>query len=76
MLQGQDSSLVDECNCVGPIFLEGVDDLNNWWDHVLARDPIFVLIGVHSTKLDDVQADVDGITVVHGVVQFWCRKCR
>ncbi len=67
MLQGRDSSLVDKCNCVGPIFLEGVDHLDNWWDHVLAQDQIFVLLGIHSTMLDDTQAYVDDVTVVHRV---------
>ncbi len=65
MLQGQDSSLIDKCNCVGPIFLDGVNCLDNLWDRVLAQDPDFVLLGVHSTTLDDVQADVDDVTVVH-----------
>jgi hypothetical protein len=51
MLQGRDSSLVDKCNRVGPIFLEGVNCLNDQWEHVLERDSIFVLLGVHSTVL-------------------------
>ncbi len=40
MLQGQDSSLIDECNRIGPIFLEGVDHLDDWWDRVLMQDPV------------------------------------
>jgi hypothetical protein len=67
MLQGWDSSLVDKCNCIGPIFLEGVNCLNNWWDRILAQDPIFVLLRVQSTVLDDVQANVDEVAVVHRV---------
>ncbi len=67
MLQGQDSSLIDKSNHVGPIFLEGVDRLGDWWDHVLARDPVFVLLGVHSTMLDDAQANINDITVIHRV---------
>jgi hypothetical protein len=67
MLRGRDSSLIDKCNCVGPIFLEGVDHLDNLWDRVLTQDPVFVLLGVHSTMLDDVQANVDYVTVIHRV---------
>jgi hypothetical protein len=67
MLRGHDSSLVDECNHVGQIFFEGVDCLNHWWDRVLTWDPIFVLLGVHSAALDDVQADVNEVVVVHWV---------
>ena len=67
MLQGRDSSLIDKCNHVGPIFLEGVDRLNDRWDHVLARDPVFVLLGLHSIMLDDAQANINDITVIHWV---------
>jgi hypothetical protein len=67
MLQGWDSSLVDECNLVGPIFLKGVDHLDNRWECILAQDPIFVLLGIHSTMLDDTQANVNDVTVVHQV---------
>jgi hypothetical protein len=67
MLQGRDSRLVDECNCVGPIFHEGVNRLDDWWDRVLAQDPFFVLLGVHSTALDDAQANVDDVAVVYWV---------
>ena len=31
------------------------------------RDPIFVLLGVHPTSLDDAQADVDDVAIVHWV---------
>jgi hypothetical protein len=72
MLQGCNSSLVDECNHVGPIFLEGVNHLDDWWDHVLMQDPTFVLLGVHSTVLDDAQADVNDVAVVHWVA---CSAC-
>jgi hypothetical protein len=67
MLQGQDSSLVEECNCVNPIFLEGVDCIEDQWDCVLMQDPIFILLGIHSTALDDAQANVDDVMVVHQV---------
>jgi hypothetical protein len=67
MLQGQDISLVDECNSVCSIFLEGVDRFHHWWDHVLVRDPIFVLLEVHSTLLDDALVDVNQVMVVHWV---------
>jgi hypothetical protein len=53
MLQGRNSSLTDECNRIGPIFLEGVDHLDNRWDRILVRDPVCVLLSVHSTMLDD-----------------------
>ncbi len=65
MLSGQDRSLIDKCNCVGPIFLEGFDSHDNRWDHVLARDPVLVLLGVHFPTLDDAQANINDITVVH-----------
>ncbi len=67
MLGGQDSSLIDKCNRVGPILLEGVDCLDNWWDPVLTQDPFFVLLGVHSTMLDDAQANINDVTVLHWV---------
>jgi hypothetical protein len=64
MLGGRDSS---ECNCVGPIFLEGVDCLEDLWDRVIAQDSVFVLLGVQSTTLHDTQADVNVVTAVHQV---------
>ncbi len=67
MLRGRDSSLIDKCNCIGPIFFVGVNRLDDLWDSILARDPVFVLLGVHSTTLDDVQADINDITVIHWV---------
>jgi hypothetical protein len=72
MLQGQESCLVEECNRLGPLFFEGVDHLDNWRDCIFAQDPIFVLLGVHSTALDDVQANVDDVAVVHQVA---CSAC-
>jgi hypothetical protein len=72
MLQGRDSPLVDECNRVGPIFFEGVNCLDDQWDPVFVQDPIFVLLGVHSTVLDDAQADVDYVAFVHWVA---CSAC-
>jgi hypothetical protein len=67
MLQGQDCSLIDKCNHISSIFLEGVNHLNNWWDRVLMQDPVLVLLGVHSTTLDDVQANINDIMVIHRV---------
>jgi hypothetical protein len=67
MLQGRDSNLIDKRNCVSLIFLEGVDRLHNLWDPILTQDPVFVLLGVNSTMLDDAQADVGDVTVVHRV---------
>ncbi len=72
MLQGWDSRLVNECNRVSPIFLGGVDRLDDWWDRVFAQDQIFLPFGVHSTALDDVQANVNDIAVVHWVVCCAC----
>jgi hypothetical protein len=72
MLQGWDSHLVDECNCVGPIFLEGVDHLDNQQDRIFAQDPFFLLIGIHPTVLDDAQADVNDVAIIHWVA---CRTC-
>jgi hypothetical protein len=67
VLQGQGSNLIDKCNHIGPIFLEGDDHLNDWWDPILTIDPVFVLLGVHSTTLDDAQTNTNDITVVHRV---------
>jgi hypothetical protein len=67
MLSGWDRRLVDECYRVGPILFEGVDRFNNWWLLVFVGDPAFVFLGVHSTSLDDAQADVDDITIPHRV---------
>jgi hypothetical protein len=67
MLRGRDSSLVNKCNWVGLIFIEGVDCLNDWWDRVLAQDPIFLLLGIHYTTLDDTQANVDDVMVINCV---------
>ena len=51
---------------------EGVNRLGDRRVVVLARDPIFVFLGVHTTSFDDAQADVDDVTIVHGVA---CRAC-
>jgi hypothetical protein len=67
MLQSWDSSLIDKCNCVGSIFFEGVDCLDNLWNRILTRDPVFVLLGVHFAMLDDAQANFNDITVVNWV---------
>jgi hypothetical protein len=72
MLRGWDSRLVDQRNRVGPIFLEGVDRLDDRRGFILAGDPIFVLLGVHPTAFDDVQADVDDVAIIHWVA---CRTC-
>jgi hypothetical protein len=67
MLRGWGSRLVDKCDYVGPIFFEGVDRLDDRRGFVLARDPIFLLLGVHPASFDDAQADVDDITIIHQV---------
>ena len=67
MLRGWDRRLVDECDRVGPILFEGVDRLDDQRGFALARDPSFVLLGVHSTLFDDAQADVDDVAIVHRV---------
>ncbi len=65
MLQGRDHCLVNECNHISPIFLEGVDCLDDWRDRVFAQDPIFVLLGVHPAVLDDTQTNLNDISIVH-----------
>ena len=72
MLQGWGSCLVDECDCVGPILFEGVDRLGDRQGFILARDPIFVFLGVHPAAFDYAQADVDDVAIVHRVA---CRAC-
>jgi len=72
MLQGWGSCLVDKCDRFSPIFFEGVDRLDDRRAFVLARDPIFVLLGVHPTSFDDAQANFDDVTIVHQVA---CRAC-
>ena len=67
MVRGWDRCLVDECDCGGPIFFEGVDRLNDRQGFVLTCDPIFVLLGVHPTSFDDVQADVNDVVIIHRV---------
>ncbi len=59
--------MVDQRNRVGTIFLEGVDRLDDCQGFVLVGDPIFVLLGVHSTAFDDVQANVNDVTIIHWV---------
>ncbi len=72
MLQGQDSRLVDECNPIGPIFFEGVNHFDDWRDCVFVRDPIFALLNIHSTMLDDAQANVNDVMVIHWVACCAC----
>ncbi len=67
MLRGRNSHLVDQRDCVGPIFLEGVDHLDDCRGFVLAGNPIFVLLGVHPTAFDDLQANVDDVTIIHRI---------
>ncbi len=59
--------MVDQRDHIGPIFLEGVDHLDDRRGFVLTGDPIFVLLGVHPTAFDDVQADVDDVAIIHWV---------
>ena len=67
MLHGWDRRLVDECDRVGPILFEGVDRFGDPRSFVLAGDPPFVFLGVHPASLDDAQADVDDVAIVHRV---------
>ena len=67
MLRGWDRRLVDECDRVGPILFEGVDRFGDRRSFVLAGDPPFVFLGVHPASLDDAQADVDDVMIVHRV---------
>ena len=75
MLQGWGSCLVDECNCVGPIFFEGVNNFSDWRGLVLVGDPFFVLFGVHSASSDDVQADINDVTIFHWVACYAHKGC-
>jgi hypothetical protein len=82
MLRGWDSHLVDQRDRVGPIFLEGVDRLDNRRGFVLAGDTIFLLLGynflllgVHPTAFDDLQANVNDVTIIHWVACHACVGC-
>jgi hypothetical protein len=75
MLRGWNSCLVDQRNRIGPIFLEGVDRLDDCQGFVLMGDPIFVLLGVHPTAFDDTQANVDDIAIIHWVACHTCVGC-
>ncbi len=67
MLRGRDSHLVDQRDRVGPIFLEGVDRLDDRRGFVLAGDSIFVLLRVHPTAFDGTLANVDDVAIIHWV---------
>ena len=75
MLQGRGSRQVDECNCVGPLFLGGVDRLDNQWGLILASNPFVVLLGIHSSALNDMQANVNDTMVSHPVKCRACIRC-
>jgi hypothetical protein len=72
MLKGWNSRLVDQRDHVGPIFLEGVDRLDDRRGFVFAGNPIFVHFRVHPTVFDDAQANVNDVTIIHWVA---CRAC-
>jgi hypothetical protein len=67
MLRGWDRRLVDECDRVDPILFEGVDHLGDWRSFILVGNPTFVFLGGHPSSLDDAQADVDDVAIVHWV---------
>ncbi len=71
MLRGRDSRLVNQRDRIGPIFLEGVDCLDNCQGFVLADNSIFVLLTVHPTAFDDVQVNVNDVVIIHWVA---CRS--
>ena len=75
MLKGWGSCLVDECDCLGTIFFEGIDHFSDGRGLVLAGDPNFVFFGVHSTSVDDAQANVDDIAIIHRVASHDCVGC-
>ncbi len=75
MICSQDGRLVYECNGVGSIFLEGLDGLDNRQALVLTSKPFFVFLRVHSAGLEDVQANVNYITVLHWVACRACVRC-
>ena len=56
--------LVDECDCIGPMFFEGVDRFSDRRGLVFAGNLIFVFFRVHSTLFDVAQADVNDAAIV------------
>ncbi len=68
MICGQDGRLVYERNSFFPILLEGLDRLNNQQALILTGNLILVFLRVHATALDDMQANIDYVVVLHWVV--------
>jgi len=63
-------------NHAGPIFLEGVDCRDDCRGFIFVGNPIFLVLGVHPTWFDDVQADhVDDNMIVHWVACHTCVGC-
>ena len=59
--------MVDKGDFVHPELLEGIERLDDFGTNRLACDPLFVIFGVHSTSLDDAEADVDDVGIMHRV---------
>jgi hypothetical protein len=72
MICSQDGHLVYKRNCIGPKFLEGLNQLNDWWALILTSNLIFVFLGVHATALDEAQANVEYVAVLHLVARHAC----
>jgi hypothetical protein len=68
----RDGCLVYQRNRVSPKLLEGLDQLNDWWALVFTSNSICVFLGVHAIALDDAQADVNHIMVLHRIA---CHAC-
>jgi hypothetical protein len=52
VLRSRDRHLVDERGRAGPVLLEGIDRLDDRWGFALVSNPVFIILGVHSTLLD------------------------
>ncbi len=65
MSTGGDGSLLDKGDFVGPESLEVVEGLNDVGANYLTCNLCIVFFGIHATLLDEAQANVDDIDIVH-----------
>ncbi len=65
VLTSRDSSLVDQGDLCHPECFEGVESFNDSWTDCLMPNPHLVLLGIHATPLDYVEANVDNVAVGH-----------
>ncbi len=72
VLDGWRGHLVDEGDRLGPVVLERFDRLGGGRRFILPRDPALVLLGVHAAAFDDVQANIDDITLLHRIAGCAC----